>query len=151
MKDIITGIVFAVFSAAMLYFSQDIRDLGFDPLGPKFLPRLVLVPLLLLSVALIVTGSLKLKAEPEDFPEPNFWQSVRAPALLIVELGAYIWALTSRVVLFEVSSALFILVAGVTLMGFRDRRLLAALVAVAILLPILVGYVFKTYLHVALP
>ncbi|MGV0875888.1 tripartite tricarboxylate transporter TctB family protein [Martelella sp. FLE1502] len=153
MKNLIGGAVFAVLSAGLLLLTGQIRNPHFDPLGPAFLPRFALVPMLLLSLWLILSGVRELRAAPSGDGAGNGLDlgHLRAQVLLMIELGAFIWVLNTRFVPFELAAGVFVFICGVTLIGLRDRRLLYWLCATAVVLPIAVGWVFKNLLYVSLP
>lgn len=155
MKDLIGGAIFSLLAAVWLWQAEGIRDPGFDALGPAYVPRLVLVPILLLALFQVISGlrQLRVGGGARALPKSN-GRDLRTrarPAGLLVLLVAFTWALTSQAVRFEISAAIFVLLSGLLLAGRRDRTLLAWIVAVALTIPPLVGYVFKSLLFVNLP
>ncbi len=153
MKNLIGGAIFAALSAVLLLLTGHIRNPHLDPLGPAFLPRFALVPMLLLSLWLILSGIRQLRATPSGGGGEGGLDlaHLRGQVLLMIELGVFIWVLNTRLIPFELVAGVFIFVCGVTLIGLRDRRLLYWLLATAVVLPIVVGWGFKNLLYVSLP
>ncbi|MEO1017925.1 MAG: hypothetical protein AAFY56_09550, partial [Pseudomonadota bacterium] len=63
MQSVITGgatLAIAIFFYGATYL---IHDPGYDPLGPRFLPRLTLVPIGLIAVWILFRGILELRAQ----------------------------------------------------------------------------------------
>jgi len=156
MRDILSGAAFLIFSLFFLWASFDIFDPGFDPLGPIFMPRLALTPIALISVLLIVKGTLSLRSDqavtaaaPPAAPSGGTgarWKQV----LILVLLAAYIFVLNTRAIPFEFLTPAFILAAGLSLVPWT-RGALIPLVIVAIAIPPGIAFVFKRFLFVNLP
>lgn len=155
MKDLIGGAFFFLLAGSWLWQANDIRNPGFDELGPAFVPRLVLVPILLLAIWQMAAGLRQFRTDPEGWPSRTpsgaMLRSFARPIGLLLLLVAFTWVLTAQAVRFEIAGAVFVLFSGIVLAGWRDRRLLAWIVAVSLTIPPVVGYVFKSFLFVNLP
>lgn len=151
MKDIIGGSIFLVLSVVWLVQSGSIRDPGFDELGPAFLPRFVLVPIVVLSLWQIWSGWRELRMAEGDESARIDLASMKKPLMLLALLTGFIWAVAAQAAPFELSGGIFVLLSGLAMSGLGNRQLVAWIVLTALILPMVVGYVFKTLLFVNLP
>ncbi len=162
MQNVITGGV--TLAVAIFFFaaSYQIHDPDFDPLGPRFLPRLTLVPIGLIGLWFIIQGVWQLRAsdgpkgdglETETTPShgSTFDRSTILRALATVGLLAiYVWALNTRQVPFEYLTGIYLLCSGTILVAPEWRRM-PWLIGLAIIAPPILAYIFRRFLFVNLP
>ena len=106
MRNIITGIVVITFAVFFYVQSYSINDTGFDPLGPRFLPQLVLGAMLFLGVIVTATGILEYRLRAQVTPEGKTnagapQQRYMSSIAIIVLLALYIGLLNTRLIGFE--------------------------------------------------
>lgn len=153
MKDLISGLLFAAISIFFWISSYSINDPGYDILGPRFLPQLTLVAIFILSQTLLWSGVRQLHTKNQDeetklkFDFSALMKSGKILGILVV----FSFALVNRIVSFEVSGIVFMLACGAVLVDRKNKHQLIAMVLVGVIIPLVVGYAFKTHLFVNLP
>ncbi len=156
MQNVLTGgitLALAVFFYAATYL---INDPDFDPLGPRFLPRLMLVPIAVMASWIMFQGIRELRAQNsprDDGSDPArtvSWNPTLRAIATVVLLALYIGGLNTRAVPFEYLTGVYLVGAGLVLVA-PDWRRIPWLLGLAILAPPILAYVFRRFLFVNLP
>ena len=148
-SDIILGVVFLVFSLALLFviIPTQIADVGAEFPSPRFFSRMCGVLMLVLSILLLLQGVRK-KAKMEKDPGEvvTFHTSgVRRSALILLVQVVAVAALT---VLPYVPVTIVMLLALMLILGQRKKVIL---IGVSVILPLLVYFFFTYGLRLVLP
>lgn len=174
-QDIISGITFLIVVGFFYYHALQSVDPGFDALGPMFVPKLLLTGIGFLALLLVGKGVLDhinarreigspgidaddleqiSPGNPEAQTTPSTAFSGRRGVLklagVLLLLGLFVAAINTRWVQFEILGAIYLIASGF-LIGADSRKIRIAIIALGILLPLSIGYIFKTYLFVNLP
>jgi Tripartite tricarboxylate transporter TctB family len=136
----------------LLWVSTSIQDFGLDVLGPAFMPRFVLcilIGLAGLDIAIIWWSAPEQKAEEND--DPEFEVAIRPRSLAVLGvLTAYVAALSTGSISFELASVLFVILTGI-IAGARTKRTIMLLIAVSVVYALAAGWIFRSVFFVALP
>ncbi|MDO4621148.1 MAG: tripartite tricarboxylate transporter TctB family protein [Lachnospiraceae bacterium] len=154
-NDIISGIVVAVFGIAFYAGSNLIQPTTSDVLGSRFFPRVAAVMLIVLG---LLQAVIAMRSEKNAQKEGASGESTKSPimnlplAITIVALFAYYVLI--RQIGFTITSILYLLVMGWTLMNDTDRKnkkMVAIVVIVSIIFPIFINTIFYQVFRIALP
>ena len=152
-RNIYAGFGFLVLAGLLIASNLTLKNPGFDPLGPAFMPRFALAVVGVSAVILLGQGLLalrKLAIRTGGAAARAAPLSLVRPVGAIVLLAAYIELLVLQVSSFEVITPFYLFASG-ALLGPRTPRALIALAILAVGASLVVGYVFKTLLYVNLP
>ena len=158
-KDLISGIVFLIFSSTYLALStgiQEFKGKGSTPLTNRFIPYFWGIVLLILSLTLLIRGLKQLRKDREtkentDAQNLNFKKLLNENSeVIICFFLIFFYLLLMQHIGFVVTTAVFIFLQTLNLTPKEKRRpLLSAVVGVAS--AILLYLIFCNMLHILLP
>lgn len=135
--------------AGLIYGAGSLPPAIYDPLGPAGLPRILGILIVALCALQLVMMVLVARKNPAEAPRPSWLGCVRvtvsiASILIYAVVLAWGWGP------FVVSTIIFLAVMGFAMTDFSVRRFLPVLIN-AVIVGIVIGYVFDDLLHVVMP
>lgn len=144
---LIFGAIFA------LKLSNDIQELGFDPLDAAFFPRLIAwVILLLAAIDLTMTMIRNAREKPEATSnDPDIRLALLQAGLAFASFALFCVNAYSGWLSYPVSGTIFFLVCGAIYIGRPKTKDLITLAVVAISLPVILNSAFNYFFYVQIP
>jgi hypothetical protein len=149
-REILAGLIGLAVSLALLVQSFGLPQLPLVPIGPGFYPRIVLIFMAVMSLALMAQGVLAARRTApaaEAAPQPARAYALVAAAFAII--GGYILLLPALG--YRLSTVLFVAAMQAALERPTTLRQGIALAAIAIATSAVTFLVFEQYLLVLLP
>ena len=157
LTDVISGIILLILCGIGAWSVSTLPESGMEQLGPGAFPKMILVPLVILSFILIVQGFRKA-------PAKSYWPEAKVFKKILLFIGLFYFYLITFTELgdlflnmenppfnangaFSISTALFLLIA-LPLLG--PRKLVEIVAVAGITTGVLVG-VFAGFFQVLLP
>ena len=162
LQKILPDLAFIGLALGLLVESRGIKNPGFDLLGPAFLPQAILVGIIMVSAISILTQYLENRGGlPDELARPSeptsdcssgeaAQASIAKVLILFGMLLVFVWSIYNQITKFELSGALF-LFASMTFLSGLGWGVLIRNGIVAIVLPLVLGMLFRNYLYINLP
>jgi hypothetical protein len=141
--DILAGLVFLIIGIGMIYSTQGMKPIIPNDVGPAFLPNAIGACLIGLSVAKLVFA---LRSKEEK--SVGGMQLVGKGLITILITGIYV--MVFRNLGFIISSIIYLLV-QIPFLKQDEKVSIKAIVAISIVSPIVIYYIFVNLLNLMLP
>jgi putative tricarboxylic transport membrane protein len=148
--DAVSGGVLAVVGIVMLVETRNIRALRIMEFGPKIMPRIYSVALIVLGLAIALSGVLRALRDPSTEQSPNLGQVNFTKVMLTLALiGFYVGGL--RLLGFLATSTVYLFLQVWVLGGAANKWRLLAYAAGAVAVSFGVYFLFSGAFDVFLP
>lgn len=153
-KNLYSGIVFVIFAIFVFAVSYTIPITTSDTLGSRFFPRLISGVTIVLGVIQVIGSSMILKKNQQEVKAEDGEKSgINLPMTLTIIALLLYYFLIIRLG-FVLTSIIYLFCQSLILMdkeSFKDKRKLAVLGMVSILLPLAMNWVFWNLFSIGLP
>jgi putative tricarboxylic transport membrane protein len=154
--DLFSGIFLFVFSIVLFIGSYSVKQLAISSIGSGFVPQVVAVLLLLVSLAIIRHGIIAVRAtaplakakKEQCAPETEEKANMTGVLCTIGLLAAYIATVTT--VGFLISTALYLFF-QMTVLATKQQRKFPLFIIISIVTSVTVYYTFVKVFHLMLP
>lgn len=159
-NDIYSGIAMIIFAIFLFVGSYWIQPTTSDILGSRFFPKAIAVLIVLLAVIQIIGSVSYLKQnsseqdtakEADQEQEQKDWKN---KPLIMTTIALFVYYVVILQVGFVITSIIYLLFQGAVLMNkedLKDKKKMAVLVLVAVLVPIFINTIFWRVFTIALP
>lgn len=153
-KDLLSGIVFLAFAVFVYAGSFSIKQTTSDVLGSRFFPQVVAVLIGILSVAQIIGAVLGMKdGNAEETKAESVGKKWNLP-LILTTAALFAYYILINWIGFVPTSILYLLFECSVLMTDEERKNkkeLIILLLIAVLVPIVLNYIFWNIFSIRLP
>lgn len=151
-KTIHSSIVYICIAVFLFAGSFAIPATTSDVLGSRFFPRLTSVLMLILGVQLLLSSNVKLKKMPKEAEEEK--KDRLSKPFLLTALILFLYYILVQWIGFIITSILYLVAQSVILMpdeDIRDPKKMRTPLVVAIVLPIILYFIFLKGFQIQLP